>query len=178
MRDQSIYEINFPNRNIFDCVTRSHSTLFNFSAIGYLHRPSSCNNHRCPFSDTNRANVFVRTSFFFRTQDNKGDNVQNGKEERDGHITRKHGDSKGMKSAGTSRCSRFPVPSSTCQLLPNIRYSILRYTILLLVIMNIMYAIAWYFAYGFCRNTNIYIFVLKKKIINSLEELYPRDILE
>lgn len=80
--------------------------------------------------------------FFFRTQDNKGDNVQNGKEERDGHITRKHGDSRGMKSAGTSRCSRFPVPSSTCQLLPNIRYSILRYTILLLIIMNIMYAIA------------------------------------
>lgn len=63
MRDQSIYEINFPNRNIFDCVTRSHSTLFNSSAIGYLHRPSSCNNHRCPFSDTNRANVFVRVFF-------------------------------------------------------------------------------------------------------------------
>lgn len=132
MRDQSIYEINSPNRNTIHCIS-------NRVTLRYLIPP------QLDIYIVNRViiiaarlrieqiysfeRVLFFLFFFLRTQN---------KRQRKEMGTGKHGDSRGMKSAGTSRCSRFPVPSSTCQLLPNIRYSISR----CIPLLAIMYVIA------------------------------------
>ena len=131
MRDQSIYEINSPNRNTIHCIS-------NRVTLRYLIPPQLdiyIVNRVIIIADRLRIRQmysFERVLFFFlflRTQN---------KRQRKKMGTGKHGDSRGMKSAGTSRCSRFPVPSSTCQLLPNIRYSISR----CIPLLAIMYVIA------------------------------------